>query len=378
MHKSKKVHFRRTLSSFRLETIKNALDHAPKFATTFRILDDQIQQCFEHRYQFSLQERAIFSPVAVMKNSLNTLLNAPTCAQLRTIRRNINEECEDKLRHNERHMQQWISYQRHFPQKIDAKLVRNVLRANKHVLDRTKRKLEQQLAARHIYPEFFQNRSPFSQEIERAMSVVNIAYMPSMTQNGERIAVFSLNRFEAAQFNSVHVIKLVLMIFDLVLSSEHIYAGDIAIFDGAHFSAAHVAQYLGPHFNTIMTILKEAYSIRLKEIHVINAPSLLVHMLAIIKPLLHPSLRRSIHIHENPSQILEIFGAQNLPSNYGGQLRTLRKMATDWYDAVSRHADWFQAQESVQISAVPQKTRSQLHSPDQMGLEGSFRQLNID
>lgn len=33
-----------------------------------------------------------------------------------------------------------------------------------------------------------------------------------MTQNGERIAVFALNRYEASEFNSVHVIKLVLMI----------------------------------------------------------------------------------------------------------------------------------------------------------------------
>lgn len=53
-----------------------------------------------------------------MKKSLNTLLNAPSSEQLRTIQRNINEECEDKLRHNERHMQEWISYQKHFPKKI--------------------------------------------------------------------------------------------------------------------------------------------------------------------------------------------------------------------------------------------------------------------
>lgn len=59
-----------------------------------------------------------------------------------------------------------------FDPSADAKLVRNVLRANKHVLERTKRKLEQQLAARHIYPAFFKNRSPFSKEIERAMNVV--------------------------------------------------------------------------------------------------------------------------------------------------------------------------------------------------------------
>lgn len=47
-----------------------------------------------------------------------------------------------------------------------------MLRGTKHILERTKQKLEYHLAARHIYPEIYADRSPFEKGIVQAMDVV--------------------------------------------------------------------------------------------------------------------------------------------------------------------------------------------------------------
>lgn len=71
-------------------------------------------------------------------------------------------------------------------------------------------------------------------------------------------------------------------------------AGEIAIFDAANFSAPHLAAFFGPFLKTLVVLLKEAYALRLKEMHVINAPTVINKMMSTIKPLLHTKVRNSV------------------------------------------------------------------------------------
>ncbi|XP_066153946.1 retinol-binding protein pinta-like [Euwallacea fornicatus] len=314
----------------------------------------------------------------VCKKSIKSILEQPSAAQLELILKDINETSEEQLRHNEQYIQNWISYQTHFPKGIDPLFIRTTLRFSKHNLERTKKKLENHFAARHLYPEVYKNRSPISQEILQTMNTVNISFMPKLTSKGDRVLVSSLNRYDPSEFNTYNSVKLFFMIVDLCFSSDYICAGDIVVFDATNFSVNHVTNFFGPIFKIVSTLPREAYAIRVKQMHFVNVPSALVKMMGLIKKLSHPKVRQSIYVHESPKQLLEVIGAQYLPSNYGGQLRSLREITLDGYHFLAENASWFEDQKNVQISYVPKNIESAFSLENELGLEGSFRKLDID
>ncbi|XP_066251991.1 alpha-tocopherol transfer protein-like [Euwallacea similis] len=314
----------------------------------------------------------------ICKKSIKSILEEPSAIQLELILKDINETSEHQLKHNEKYIQNWISYQTHFPKHVDPLFIRTTLRFSKHNLEKTKQKLENHLAARHLYPEIYKNRSPVSQEILQAMNTVNISFMPKLTSKGNRVIVSSLNQYDPSEFNTYNCAKLFFMTIDLCFSCDYICAGDILIFDTTNFSVNHITRFFGPVFKIISALPKQAYAVRVKQMHFVNAPSAFVKMIGLIKKLSHPKVREAIYVHESPEQLLEAVGAQYLPSNYGGELRSLREITLNGYNFLIENANWFEEQENVQISCIPKNVQSIFTLGNEFGVEGSFRKLNID
>lgn len=314
----------------------------------------------------------------VCKKTVGSIIEPPSATQLEIIKIDTNEVSEEKLRHNERLMHEWIRCQNHFPKNVDKGLIRAFLRGSKHNLDRAKRKFEHHLSARHLYPEVYSRRSPLNHDVIRAMDVASIAPLPKLTNNGYRIICFRLNNYDPLEFDPPSIIKLFFMIYELVISSDFPFCGDIAIFDFSHFGTIHAAKWFGPSLRTLEKLLREAYAIRLKQIHVINAPPMLVKMMNMIKPMMHPKVRESMYFHSNSQTLLNLFGPDLLPADYNGNLKLIRSLATDWYDVLTDNADWFESQEHVKITGVPKKVRGLFYFKEEIGLEGSFRKLEID
>lgn len=84
------------------------------------------------------------------------------------------------------------------------------------------------------------------------------------------------------------------VLVDILLASDFMYAGDIVIFDASCFSASHFTQFFGSFFKTMASLPREAYAVRLKEMHFVNAPTTLVKMMAVIKMVTHPKARNSV------------------------------------------------------------------------------------
>ncbi|KAL1489416.1 hypothetical protein ABEB36_014314 [Hypothenemus hampei] len=314
----------------------------------------------------------------VCRKSVCALMEPPSATQLQIILQDTNEINEEKLKHNECQIQEWMKYQEHFPKNVDPLFVRSMLRGSKHILEKAKQKLENNLAARHLYPEIYKNRSPFQKDVAKAMDVANIAVMPKLTPKGLRIIIFRLHRPEPHEFNIYGGAKLFFMLYDLLMSSDCYFAGDITVFDATHFSGSHMAQFFGPIFKIFDALPKQGYAMRLKEVHIINIPTILNKMMNVIKKSLHPKVRNFIYIHENPTDLANVFGPEYVPSDYGGNLKSLREIACDWYEVLNDNADWFEAQEHVKIISIPKKIHTKFSMSDQLGVEGSFRKLSID
>ncbi|KAJ8964386.1 hypothetical protein NQ314_004955 [Rhamnusium bicolor] len=82
--------------------------------------------------------------------------------------------------------------------------------------------------------------------------------------------------------------------------------------------------------------------------------------------------------HTTKESLCDYFGEEILPSNYGGRCKSLRELMRDWQEVLNDNADWFLEQESVKITSIPEKIKRVFYFKDQLGVDGSFRQLSID
>ncbi|KAJ8921241.1 hypothetical protein NQ315_013713, partial [Exocentrus adspersus] len=313
---------------------------------------------------------------SLLQKSVDTLLVPPSESQLEMIRNDINED-KDRLQHKEKLLQTWLNYRPHFPKNYDRKVVRSFLRNCKHDMEKVKTKLECYYATRHLYQELYSNRSTFACDIIQALDTINMVPLPKLNAKGSRIFVFKLENTDPETFDVHAATKLFLMIYDLLLTSEHPVAGDIALFDGADIGPNHFVKFLSV-VKTITAILREAYAIRLKQVHVINASPLVDKIINVIKPLLHRKVRETFINHTSTKTLYNYFSEEILPSNYGGNCKPLRELMNDWREILKRNEDWFLEQESVKITeSIPKKSTDNLYSDD-FSIQGSFRSLQID
>ncbi|XP_063927362.1 alpha-tocopherol transfer protein-like [Zophobas morio] len=285
--------------------------------------------------------------------------------------------CEDdaKLQHLEELLRVWIESQPHFPKNYDRGMMRNFLRGAKFSLETAKRKLEGYFWAKVAYPNFYQRRVPGD---VKTAQIVNVVRLPRLTEAGEKICVVGLacNDPDGAEFDMVAAIRLFWMLFDLSLTCAFPTSGEILVFDAASASARVIAQLLTPAFKNSISVLRHAYAIRITEVHVINCPSVAEKTVAAIRPLLPEKLKQRFTIHKDLGSLKEHLRPELLPSDYGGTLDSLKSYMERWTDILQENADWFEEQESVKIVGKPPNKVNCFTSD--IGVDGSFRQLNID
>jgi hypothetical protein len=81
-------------------------------------------------------------------------------------------------------------------------------------------------------------------------------------------------------------------------------------------------------------------------------------------------------IHRDTDWLVKNLHAKVLPSDYGGNLESVRDYMGMWKEIMMENSDWFRAQENVKIVGTPPKKIERFIN--NIGIEGSFRQLNID
>lgn len=81
-------------------------------------------------------------------------------------------------------------------------------------------------------------------------------------------------------------------------------------------------------------------------------------------------------VHKGLDSLLTHIEPKVLPSDYGGNLDSIKDYTRSWQEILQENSDWFESQENVKISGTPPKRIDKF--TNNFGLEGSFRQLNID
>ncbi|CAB3360784.1 Hypothetical predicted protein [Cloeon dipterum] len=261
---------------------------------------------------------------------------------------------------------------------IDDDRILTFLRGCKHSSEKVKKKLDMYFSMRAAVPEFYAERDPQSESLQKVWTEVHMPPLPGLTSEGNRVIWMCSAQPELNISSASTAMKLALMIGDLRLKlEEHGVAGDVYVLDAAHATAQQFAKFTPAIIRKFLISVQEAYPVRLRQVHVININPLVDVIFNFVKPLLKEKIKNRIHFHSKMDTFYKIVPAEMCPTEYGGQGGSLKDISGNWKKTVEENRQWFLDQETVKADET-RRPGKQMNYDELFGASGSFRKLNID
>ncbi|CAH0402858.1 unnamed protein product [Chilo suppressalis] len=275
-------------------------------------------------------------------------------------------------------IKEWLRKQPHLPDDWDSDRILTFLRGCNFSLERCKKKLDMYFTMRAACPEFFSNRDITRPELKELMNRGQGPPLPGLTPNGRRVVVIRGLDKDLDTHHLYDGFKVAMMIGDIRLREEiEGVAGDVYILDASIVSTGHLAKLSLTAVKKFLICVQEAYPVKLKEVHVVNAGSIIEAVLNMIKPFLKEKIRNRIFVHSELNSLYKYVPQDMLPEEYGGYIGSLDEINKAWYEKLVEYGPWFKAQESVKANEALRPGKPTNYD-ELFGIEGSFRQLSID
>ncbi|KAF9805631.1 hypothetical protein SFRURICE_010038 [Spodoptera frugiperda] len=189
--------------------------------------------------------------------------------------------------------------------------------------------------------------------------------LPQRTKENYQVFLYRLNNPNLDLFNFVDAVKTFFMLADTRITENHsIPKGEIPIFDAANVTLKFVGKVNLSALRKYMMYTQEAMPIRLKQVHVINAPSYINKIYNLCKPFLKTEVAK-----------LEL-----LPTEFGGKAGSIESIKRVWIKKMEAKRDWFLANDK--LWAIDESRRPSGNHDDRADkvkeLPGSFRSLALD
>ncbi|KAG5900101.1 hypothetical protein JTB14_016070 [Gonioctena quinquepunctata] len=268
----------------------------------------------------------------------------------------------------------WFKIQSHLPELPSDALILSFLVTNKFIIEKTKTKLDMYYTIRSLLPECFRNKSPSLPHMQKTSNIVYYCPLPKLTRDLLRVNVMKLMG-DTDHFDSYNLFAYIMNINEIKLQ-EDLSLGEILIADLEHLQIAHLRKFTPIHMKKAETILKKVFSNRIKGIHILNYPSFADTLLGIVKSVLNNKMISRIHLHSSVDSLLKDIPADILPSDYGGDERSLSKLHEQWKLKLDEHKDRFDTLEAIHVKEDLRP--SELKNDNILGYYGHFKKLDID
>ncbi|KAH9631852.1 hypothetical protein HF086_000930 [Spodoptera exigua] len=202
--------------------------------------------------------------------------------------KNVSEEVQKKINQ----LRNWIDSQPHLPKDVGKNKICY------YDVEKTKVTIELFFKVRDSAPELVNHRDPLSPAMQKAMKIANVAqYEISGNRN---IWLWQLNDPGLEQYDYIQDARMFIMTCDAwMLSNDQLAEEDIV----------------------------DAMPIRLKQIHIINAPPFIDKLFSMMKPFLKQEVTNMVHFHVPKSDTLyKYLNKEDLPSDYGGSRPSMEEL----------------------------------------------------
>ncbi|XP_066145477.1 alpha-tocopherol transfer protein-like [Euwallacea fornicatus] len=275
-------------------------------------------------------------------------------------------------------IKEWLSKQQHLPQNIHDKLLNRFLHSCRYSPEQAKTLIDLFYTLRSQAPEIFANRDPTSPELQSAFEHFDYIPMPKLGEANERIFIYRMNSSDVAKYDYVNSIKAFFILADIrMIVEETIPEGEIPIYDTSNFTLKHLSKVNLQVQKKFFFYSQEAHPINLKSIHVVNVPTFLDKCMQLMRPFMKPEVKKMIHTHVGKYTTLHEYIAPDLlPVEYGGTVGTVSDIKKWWMGKIMEHKDYLMDESRWAVDES--KRTNDNYSRRTLGMEGSFRSLDID
>lgn len=126
-----------------------------------------------------------------------------------------------------------------------------------------------------------------------------------------------------------------------------------------------------------LSLLLEAFPIRVKAIHLINPPKNFDRLYKLSQSVLSDKIKKRFFLHGSLEELHKKIPKSELPAEYGGSLGNLSEMAVKWKQELINNREWFIEDSNYGVNENLRLSDS-CSKGSLFGVDGNFRSLNID
>lgn len=164
-----------------------------------------------------------------------------------------------------------------------------------------------------------------------------------LTKENYKITIIRFHKCDSSVYDSVHVIKTALMMFDANYTDydngdNGLVEGEIFILDVVGFSFKQFLD-LSKNVKTLLhyvKFLQEAAPVKLVCNHITNMSTIIDGVMMLVKPILSKEVSDVVHFHKVGSDtLLKLVDKEVLPIDYGGENGTIDEHFQEWLKVFS-------------------------------------------
>lgn len=176
--------------------------------------------------------------------------------------------------------------------------------------------------------EVFGDRKIIGEASEQSKTIGKFCLMPKLTRDNSAIIYFHFPNINSSEWNFQGCVKQMCMVLDAALY-DYPPNDLIIISDMNDMTIGHVLRLRPGGLQVIFSYLQQGLPLRLRNIHLINAPVFVDKVLSIIRPLCSKEVMSRITCHPKPID-LDAFDEwvprEYLPEDIGGGMSSVEKL----------------------------------------------------
>ncbi|XP_073977934.1 alpha-tocopherol transfer protein-like isoform X2 [Rhodnius prolixus] len=196
---------------------------------------------------------------------------------------------------------QWCQTQEEIPPTITVQQLVEFLNAVDYNLEKA-----QELILAHyrlkmqIADILFNQRDPFHSDVQNVWTVIKLATLPKLTQQGFRIVFTGLANTNPKRFNFFATFRLFTMAMEASMMVEGLFPGYAVIGDASGLTFHHIPFSSFGTVKKILQYVQYGLPISVKAIHVLNLSKIGERLYSLIRPLLNHELVEMKVLHLVP------------------------------------------------------------------------------
>ncbi|VVC29338.1 Cellular retinaldehyde binding/alpha-tocopherol transport,CRAL-TRIO lipid binding domain,CRAL/TRIO, N- [Cinara cedri] len=275
------------------------------------------------------------------------------------------------------HLKEWLSKQPHLPPISDEFLIL-FLHSCFYRLEPTKVTIESYFTLRTHSPELFTKRDTEIKSVIDAFNAIGIFTLPELTPDGCKVIFVYAKRTEPELFVLADFIKTLSMVIDMLLMTTGTFDGFIIIYDMKGFGLSHIGRLGINMIKKYVYFLQDGLPARLKGIHTINTTQYIDMITGMMKPFMKKELSEKFFYHQvNSEKIYDYVPKNMMPSDVGGNGKSLQELTESSLNAVKEMRKWFLEEEVLRVDEQKRPGKPKTES-DYFGVEGSFKTMSVD